>query len=352
MKKLYFLFLMMLIAIGQTKAQNATANLPYYEGFSYDTGSRLLNDGQRFGLGIWNIPTFISPNASPDPYIIDSPSWTLPAGLPAATGQALEFTGSGEDPTITIPDQGTSGVIYSSFVFRVTEQAGTTVGSAGYFYSFAKTASSGTSFNYTSNVYINKVDDNNFKLAIRENNNTTGIVYSGNFAINTDIFVVIKYDIDNATSYMWLNPTIGPSEPTPHFDTAYDTSTAQRTNLNRIRINLDANANVPTIQLDEIRIANTWTEVVSTTLATAGIGKDEIAGFSLYPNPVKGGKVFINSANSYAERFITVFDVLGKQVVSQKGTQNNVDVRHLNKGIYIMKVEEEGKVATRKLVIE
>lgn len=86
--------------------------------------------------------------------------------------------------------------------------------------------------------------------------------------------------------------------------------------------------------------------------STLSIGKDDISNFSLYPNPVKGGKVFINSANTYAERSVAIFDVLGKQVVSLKGTQNNIDVSHLNKGVYIMKVEEEGKVATRKLVIE
>lgn len=49
---------------------------------------------------------------------------------------------------------------------------------------------------------------------------------------------------------------------------------------------------------------------------------------------------------------MAIFDVLGKQVVSQKGTQNSIDVSHLNKGVYIIKVAEEGKVATRKLVIE
>lgn len=85
---------------------------------------------------------------------------------------------------------------------------------------------------------------------------------------------------------------------------------------------------------------------------TLGIGKDEITNFSLYPNPVKGGKVFINSANNYAERTVQVFDVLGKQLVNQKGSQASVDVSHLNKGVYIIKVAEEGKVATRKLVIE
>ena len=92
--------------------------------------------------------------------------------------------------------------------------------------------------------------------------------------------------------------------------------------------------------------------VMNFTTATAGIGKDDITGFSLYPNPVKGSKVFISSANNYAERSVAIFDVLGKQVVSQKGTQNSIDVSHLNKGVYIIKVAEEGKVATRKLVIE
>jgi len=94
------------------------------------------------------------------------------------------------------------------------------------------------------------------------------------------------------------------------------------------------------------------TGMLNVSTSTLSLGKDNIAGFSLYPNPVKGGKVFINSANNYAERTVQVFDVLGKQVVNQKGTQNSIDVSHLNKGVYIMKVTEEGKVATRKLVIE
>lgn len=86
--------------------------------------------------------------------------------------------------------------------------------------------------------------------------------------------------------------------------------------------------------------------------STLSIGKDEISNFSLYPNPVKGGKVFINSANNHAERTVQVFDILGKQLVNQKGSQPSVDVSHLNKGIYIIKVAEEGKVATRKLILE
>lgn len=96
----------------------------------------------------------------------------------------------------------------------------------------------------------------------------------------------------------------------------------------------------------------TATGSLNVSTSTLSVGKNEITGFVVYPNPVNGGKVFISSANLYAERTVVVFDVLGKQVVSQKGKQTTIDVSHLNKGIYILKVAEEGKVATRKLVIE
>lgn len=85
---------------------------------------------------------------------------------------------------------------------------------------------------------------------------------------------------------------------------------------------------------------------------TLSIGKSEITNFALFPNPVKSGRVFISSANNGAARNIQIFDVLGKQVVVQKGTRNSVDISHLTKGVYILKVEEEGKTATRKLVVE
>jgi len=45
--------------------------------------------------------------------------------------------------------------------------------------------------------------------------------------------------------------------------------------------------------------------------------------------------------------------MLGKQVYAKQIQANErVQVANLTKGIYILKVEEEGKVATRKLIIE
>ena len=82
------------------------------------------------------------------------------------------------------------------------------------------------------------------------------------------------------------------------------------------------------------------------------VERQEIENFSTYPNPVTNGEFFINSANN-ATKDVRIFDMLGKQVYAKSVTANErVNVVNLNTGIYILKVIEEGKTATRKLVIK
>ena len=84
--------------------------------------------------------------------------------------------------------------------------------------------------------------------------------------------------------------------------------------------------------------------------ATLGVKSNDIAGLNIYPNPVTNGTLFINT-DANAERNVTVFDVLGKQVLKVTTSNNAINVANLNAGVYIVKVTEEGKTATRKLVI-
>lgn len=78
---------------------------------------------------------------------------------------------------------------------------------------------------------------------------------------------------------------------------------------------------------------------------------DTIAGLSLYPNPVTGNVLNITSAANL-DMNVAIFDVLGKQVINTKVTNNTVNVSNLNAGVYIVKVTEDGKTATRKLVVK
>jgi len=77
-----------------------------------------------------------------------------------------------------------------------------------------------------------------------------------------------------------------------------------------------------------------------------------IAGLKVYPNPVNKGNLYISS-NSNEVKTVAVYDVLGKQVVKTTTASNEaINVSNLNAGVYIVKITEAGKTATRKLVVE
>lgn len=78
---------------------------------------------------------------------------------------------------------------------------------------------------------------------------------------------------------------------------------------------------------------------------------DAIAGLKMYPNPVTGNVLNISSTANL-DMNVAIFDVLGKQVINTKVTNNTVNVSSLNTGVYIVKVTEDGKTATRKLVVK
>ncbi len=78
---------------------------------------------------------------------------------------------------------------------------------------------------------------------------------------------------------------------------------------------------------------------------------DAIEGLKMYPNPLKGNTLYLTSTAN-AEMSVQIFDIVGKEVVKSNVMNNTVNVSGLNAGVYIVKVTEEGKTATRKLVIQ
>lgn len=81
------------------------------------------------------------------------------------------------------------------------------------------------------------------------------------------------------------------------------------------------------------------------------IKQNAISGLSVYPNPVTDGNLYITSDSSEAKT-VAVYDILGKQVLNAKTSNNAVNVSSLKGGAYIVKITEEGKTDTRKLIIE
>lgn len=83
---------------------------------------------------------------------------------------------------------------------------------------------------------------------------------------------------------------------------------------------------------------------------TLSSNQNQIKGFALYPNPVKG---FVNiTSQSNAKISVSVFDVLGKQVINAVTNNNTLNVSSLKAGVYVLKATQNNAVTTQRLVIK
>ena len=85
---------------------------------------------------------------------------------------------------------------------------------------------------------------------------------------------------------------------------------------------------------------------------TLSTSKDLINGFTVYPNPVNNGEFYVSTALN-SVKSIQIFDMLGKEVYSKNVEANEIiKTSNLRAGVYILKVAENDKLATTKLVIK
>jgi len=312
-------------------------DLPFAEPFAYAEASS-LGQSQK-----WT-------NVNTGDNIIIAGGTITPAypGLTVSnTGFAL-FGADGIDCSTSFTPQ-TSGTVYYSFILNVGSMAAVTEPNGGY---FATLGSSSSTFGGT--LWTKKVDDGMYNLGVEVRTatgaNTTWTTDA--YASGSTYFVVVGYTFgagaSDDTVSLWVNPALGGSTPPAATITDTHAGTDLATISNFI-LRQDSTTETPeTIWVDELRIATDWTYVTGTTL---GIKQNEIAGLKIYPNPVSNGTLFIETAAN-AERTISVFDVLGKQVLNATTSDSAVNVSTLHTGVYIVNITEEGKTAARKLVIK
>lgn len=77
----------------------------------------------------------------------------------------------------------------------------------------------------------------------------------------------------------------------------------------------------------------------------------DIDGLKIYPNPVTNGKVVISTPNNSPKK-ILIFDVLGTQVLETTLSGTELNLSYLDAGIYVLRIFEKDKMATRKLIIK
>jgi hypothetical protein len=302
-----------------------------------------------------------------DVLIVDSPTtpavWTA-AGLPAVSGKAVAFAGSGIDPELVFNNQ-TSGKVYSSFVFKATADAANGSTTATGFYSFMSVGTPvGTAAGanlYSASVMIRNSGVGTYNLGLSKSNSITECVWGPtNYTLNQEHVIVISYDNigdavgTNQTASLWIDPAINATEPVATLSQNSPTTAVERPNIDRVKILQASSSSTPGIVLDEIRVANTWAGVTTTTLALQPLGTNTFnstLALKIYPNPVSNGIFYIASTTDL-EKEVTIFNTLGQQVLQTKTNNEAINVSNLNKGTYFVKITEAGISATKKLIIQ
>ena len=305
----------------------AVNSLPYSEPFPYTLGSTLGSSQKWTNVN------------SGDEILSVSPSLTY-TGL-TSSGNAVSFSGAGIDchspfTATTVADL----TLYSSFLINVTDYSTiTTDGTQDYFAAITD----GVTTNFKCKLFIKK-SGTQYQLGLSSAAGSTATNYDTTnlFNVGDVVYVVLGYDFQSNTLKAWFNPVISTftSATTPNLT---DTPTATITTLGGFM--LRQSTGVPTMTVDELRIATTIPGLLTSNQVSS------IAGLSVYPNPVKNGIFYINT-DANAQRTVTVFDVLGKQVLNTKTSDSAVNVSSLHSGVYVVQITEEGKTSTKKLVIE
>jgi hypothetical protein len=82
---------------------------------------------------------------------------------------------------------------------------------------------------------------------------------------------------------------------------------------------------------------------------TAGIDNPTISPLVFFPNPVSNE---LNISNIHDKTIISIYDLTGKLLLSRKSgfDLETIDVRFLNNGIYLIRVNGKNTLSTLKMI--
>ena len=321
----------------ETLASPTCVSFPIVEHFDYTDASTL---GSQNGWSMLN---------SGDEMLVAAGNLDY-TGLEASTGSKITFDETGSE-TYTAFSDVTDGTVYASFLLKVTGfQTGSNIdlGDGGYIAALAGSASG-----YDARFWVRPNPDTSgttFDIGYGVESSNPSFT-TATYDLNDVIFVVMSYNMDDSTVSTWINPDAASFEGTAPTATISGVDTGAPAAINLFVLRQDSNNETPFIELDALRISTSWADVTPND-STASISNNTIKGFATYPNPITKNSFTITS-NSSSKKKVAIFNVIGKKVLATNfsGTNTTIDVSAISAGIYILKVMEAGKIATKKLVI-
>jgi len=214
------------------------------ENFDYPVGSTLTSQG-------WTAQTS---GAGTNPITVVSDNLTYPLYGSSGVGNKVSLATTGEDDYKTFGSIN-SGNLYVAALIKVTSAKLT----GDYFLHF------NTGTNYFARLFV-KLDTNTNKLSfgLMKNAGGTTPYTNADYELNTTYLIVLKYTFVSGsaldTAYLYINPSPIFNEPnTPVMKQWINTDA---TSITSISLRQGASTAAPTVEIDGIRVAQTWTDAV------------------------------------------------------------------------------------------
>lgn len=221
----------------------------------------------------------------------------------SAIGGSLTIAGSGSEDVNHTFSAITSGKVYASALINLSA-----VGTGTYFFHFMDDA-----FGYSARVGAK--DDGSGKILFGIGASSSTLTYGATaYDLNTTYLLVSSYDIASGVSNLYVLTTAVTAEPgTP------EATSTQNPGLGIQKIGVRQGGGGPTATIDGIRVASSWTSIMSNEVIEDVVTGKKVADKKFYTNT---GGVWKEATNGVYLLVAADFDSMG-EAAGQPGQFNN-----------------------------
>jgi len=238
------------LSVAGTVAEPVSPTIFWEENFAYTVGTTVSSNGWIAHSGVGT-----------DSPLVDATNLSYSSYPPVLGGSARTTGVTGEDVSKNFGQQA-SGDIYVSWLMNITGLPSTTQD-----YNFhlgdAAVQTGGTTFR--GRLYVQRNAENLVRFGISKGSTNTTIIQFTDYlyAYNTTYLMVMKYKIVDGTAndevYLWINPTIGATEPAHTLFIGTVDTTSDPSNIAIVAIR--QSDKTPAAYYDGIRVTNDWAKL-------------------------------------------------------------------------------------------
>lgn len=84
---------------------------------------------------------------------------------------------------------------------------------------------------------------------------------------------------------------------------------------------------------------------------TLSANSNELAEFKIFPNPAKDNYINIEYSNN-SDATVTIYDTIGKVISKQQQVSHQIDISHLDNGLYLFKIRFDNQTIIKKILVD